>query len=99
MDKKNKKKSDNATENEKFPLPVYDQKDDIYNQAKEVQLSDEDQKPVAKTGANDKSLDEGLDLPGTELDDANEAIGEEDEENNYYSLGGENHEGLEEDKA
>ena len=28
-----------------------------------------------------------LDIPGTELDDDNEAIGEEDEENNYYSLG------------
>ncbi len=28
-----------------------------------------------------------LDLPGTEIDDNNEALGEEDEENNYYSLG------------
>lgn len=26
-----------------------------------------------------------LDIPGSELDDANEEIGEEDEENNYYS--------------
>lgn len=40
-----------------------------------------------------------LDIPGSELDDDNEAIGEEDEENNYYSLGGDNHEDLEEDKA
>ena len=31
------------------------------------------------------------------LDD-DETIGEEDEENNYYSLGGDNHEDLEEDK-
>ncbi len=29
-----------------------------------------------------------LDVPGAEEDDANEAIGEEDEENNSYSLGG-----------
>lgn len=29
-----------------------------------------------------------LDIPGAEADDDNEAIGEEDEENNYYSLGG-----------
>jgi hypothetical protein len=29
-----------------------------------------------------------LDVPGAELDDANEAIGSEDEENNNYSLGG-----------
>lgn len=28
-----------------------------------------------------------LDIPGAELDDANEEIGEEDEENNDYSLG------------
>jgi hypothetical protein len=31
---------------------------------------------------------EDLDVPGTELDDDSEAIGSEDEENNYYSLGG-----------
>lgn len=44
--------------------------------------------------------DEGeLDMPGTELDDDNEAIGEEDEENNYYSLGGDRHESLEEDPS
>ena len=30
-----------------------------------------------------------LDIPGSELDDDMEDIGEEDEENNYYSLGGE----------
>ena len=41
--------------------------------------------------------DEELDVPGSELDDDNESIGEEDEENNYYSLGGDNKEGLEED--
>jgi hypothetical protein len=37
-----------------------------------------------------------LDIPGAELDDEQEEIGAEDEENNYYSLGGENHENLEE---
>lgn len=40
-----------------------------------------------------------LDVPGAEEDDANEEIGEEDEENNYYSLGGDAHENLEEDKS
>jgi hypothetical protein len=39
-----------------------------------------------------------LDTPGTEIDDPNESIGEEDEENNYYSLGGDRHENLEEDR-
>lgn len=33
-----------------------------------------------------------LDVPGSELDDENEAIGSEDEENNSYSLGGDAHE-------
>jgi len=31
---------------------------------------------------------EDLDIPGAELDDENEKTGNEDEENNYYSLGG-----------
>ena len=34
---------------------------------------------------------EDLDVPGAEDDDADEALGEEDEENNQYSLGGDNH--------
>jgi len=38
-----------------------------------------------------------LDVPGSEEDDADEDRGEEDEENNYYSLGGDNHENLDED--
>lgn len=34
---------------------------------------------------------EDLDVPGAENDDKNEEIGEEDEENNQYSLGGDKH--------
>ena len=37
-----------------------------------------------------------LDVPGSELDDEQEEIGSEDEENNYYSIGGDDHEDLEE---
>jgi hypothetical protein len=40
-----------------------------------------------------------LDVPGAQLDDEDEATGAEDEENNFYSLGGENHEDLEEDRS
>jgi len=40
-----------------------------------------------------------LDVPGSEEDDASEAIGSEDEENNYYSLGGDNHNDLEDDTS
>ena len=36
-----------------------------------------------------------LDVPGSEIDDADENIGEEDEENNYYSLGDDERENLE----
>lgn len=40
-----------------------------------------------------------LDIPGSELDDEMEKIGSEDEENNYYSLGGDNHNDLDEDRG
>ena len=40
---------------------------------------------------------EDLDVPGVELDDKDEMIGSEDEENNYYSLGGDDHNSLDED--
>ena len=33
------------------------------------------------------------------MDDENENTGSEDEENNFYSLGGENHHDLDEDKG
>lgn len=49
---------------------------------------DDDKKEDPLTG-------EDLDVPGAELDDATEEIGNEDEENNYYSLGGDNHHDLE----
>jgi hypothetical protein len=40
-----------------------------------------------------------LDIPGSELDDASEANGSEDEENNSYSIGGDDHNDLEENKG
>jgi hypothetical protein len=40
-----------------------------------------------------------LDVPGSEEDDAQEAVGSEDEENNSYSIGGDRHEDLEEDHS
>ncbi len=42
---------------------------------------------------------EDLDIPGSELDDADEAIGSEDEENNSYSLGSDANNALEEDPS
>lgn len=37
-----------------------------------------------------------LDVPGSELDDEQENIGSEDEENNYYCIGGDDHNNLDE---
>ena len=53
--------------------------------------------------ANEKDFAEyksgsDIDVPDTELDDEQEAFGSEDEENNYYSLGGENHNDLDKKK-
>ncbi len=45
------------------------------------------------------SGENSLGILGAELDDLQEAIGCEDEENSYYSLGGENHVDMEEDKG
>ena len=61
-----------------------------------IALEEEDVDPAKVDlleGEND------LDVPGAEEDDINEEIGEEDEENNYYSLGGDAHENLEEDQG
>ena len=94
-----KQKSRGSEKDKKFPLPVYKKEDDIYNREKEEPLEDEDQLAKRKSGSIDKAPGDDLDVPGTELDDADEVIGEEDEENNYYSLGGDDHDDLEEDKA
>jgi hypothetical protein len=48
--------------------------------------------------SDDKSGSD-LDVPGSELDDQQESVGSEDEENNYYSLGGDDHNDLDEDEG
>ena len=98
MNKRSKKKTSSA-ENRKFPLPIYGKGDDIYTQEKGQALGDEEQFGERKSVNMDKNLEGDLDIPGTELDDVDEEIGEEDEENNYYSLGGDNHSDLEEDNS
>lgn len=90
-----KKKTDKNQEDEKFPLPVYDNAEDIYNKEKEEPFTEEEK--TGKSKNIKKKLGEDLDVPGAEIDDEEEAVGEEDEENNYYSLGGDDHNDLEED--
>lgn len=75
--------------------PAYPEDEDIYLKEKKEALHEEDPADQKKS-ASGPALDSDLDVPGAELDDANEAIGEEDEENNYYSLGGDAHSELDE---
>jgi len=113
VDKTNPVETDSNKDKPAFPgYPGYPASDDIYAQFKEENdLDPEDisKKKVAdemkNTGKNnEKDFDEDetgddLDIPGSELDDDQENIGSEDEENNYYSLGGDDHNDLEEDKG
>jgi len=95
---KNHNKQNPASGEKKDELPgypVYPSDEDIFQKEKKVAFDESEisgqKKVIAESG-----LDEGLDVPGAELDDANELIGEEDEENNYYSLGGDDHTDLDE---
>ncbi len=87
-------KNHNAEPDKEFPgYPHYSAEEDIYKQ--EEKVPDERLGQTPDLEEEERSLDEGLDVPGAELDDDSEEIGSEDEENNYYSLGGDNHEDLE----
>lgn len=80
-------------EKKEFPgYPHYPKEEDIFDQEERVTDERVGQDPHEK---GEKSLDEGLDIPGAELDDSQEEIGSEDEENNYYSLGSDNNDNLE----
>jgi hypothetical protein len=83
-------------EKEEFPgYPHQPAGEDIYNQEEELNMNLGDD----EAQLDEDAMDKGLDIPGADLDDSDEEIGEEDEENNYYSLGGDNHENLEEDNG
>lgn len=100
-----------SKENVAFPgYPLYPPNEDIYNQFEKIENQDPDDSSQLKIPnepegtRNEKDFREDpmgsdLDVPGSELDDQQESVGSEDEENNYYSLGGDNHNDLEEDKG
>ncbi len=91
MGKQIKNEETNAEDRRGLPgYPHYPKKEDIYESGNKVPLDD-------KNDSGDSDID--LDVPGSELDDKNEVIGEEDEENNYYSLGGDQHTDLEENSG
>jgi len=92
--------------------PVYPESEDIYNNyLEEIDINPEDihrrkewteKYKAGKSSEIDINSEypvNDLDVPGSELDDDMEIIGSEDEENNYYSLGGDDHDDLEEDQG
>jgi hypothetical protein len=95
--KKNKSTvNEHSKEADKFPLPVYPANEDIYQKARETKLDEDNEEGFDKLKGKIRKEGDELDVPGSELDDKEETIGEEDEENNYYSLGGPDHDDLEE---
>lgn len=103
------RKITNKIKDEKIPDSLlYPPSEDIYNQLEKVSEINPDDISKMKipiddspVPLNEKSFEDDmsgadLDVPGSELDDAQEEIGNEDEENNYYSIGGDNHNDLEE---
>ena len=92
--------------------PLYPAGEDIFSMSKEEgNINPEDISKTKELNENDKAgknnekdfvedqSGSDLDVPGSELDDEQEKIGSEDEENNYYSLGGDDHNDLDEDQG
>ena len=94
-----------------FPgYPKYPPSEDIYNMGREeADIDPEDvtkkksyvsvsdiEKPNAK-GFEDDVSGADLDIPGTEPEDNPDVLALEDEENNFYSIGSDDHNDLEED--
>lgn len=93
-----------------FPAyPVYPPEEDIYYKDKKEGLNPEDpskmKSPPEKPGKlNEKDFEEDvtggdLDVPGPESDEEQMGTVSEDEENEYFSLGGDDHDDLDEDKG
>jgi hypothetical protein len=108
-----KSKKVEAVDKDKLPDSLtYPPSEDIYNKGhKEADINPADiskmKIPVEinnRRKLNEKYFEEDmtgvdLDIPGSELDDKQEEVGSEDEENNYYSIGGDNHNNLDEDNG
>ena len=89
--------------------PLYLDNEDIYSKFHEEKDIDPEDVSIRKVRNepegknNEKSFEDDvsgddLDVPGSELDDEQESIGSEDEENNHYSIGGDNHNNLDEEE-
>ena len=104
-----KQKPDKKDKNKVPDSLLYPPSEDIYNQfQKEMEIDPEDitkkKAPVEINNVrelNEKDFEEDvsgadLDIPGSELDNDLEDLGSEDEENNHYGIGGDNHSNLDE---
>jgi len=108
----NRQRAENKVNISTQGYPLYPITDDIYNKSKqEPNIDPQDISKVKETNETDNGetgnqiedddvvRGEDMDVPGSELDDDQEDIGNEDEENNYYSLGGDDHNDLKEDQG
>jgi hypothetical protein len=104
--------TDNNEKDNLRDYPLYPASEDIYNNFKEEKNLDPEDTSRTKTSVRNNNVmsdiekefsnnisGSDLDIPGSEPDDEQETIGSEDEENNYYSLGGDDHNDLDEDKG
>ena len=105
-----KKEKNTILETELSGYPIYPPSEDLFNNNitdKNVDPEDVSHlKAPNESGKTGKNNDKGftddksgsdLDIPGSESDISQENIGSEDEENNYDSLGGGDHNDLDED--
>lgn len=96
----------NDKNNEPEGYPVYPENEDIYNKFRKEKSIDPDNITKLKETefigkGNEMDFEDDvtgsdLDIPGTDLDDPEEIVVAEDEENSYFSLGGDDHMDLEE---
>ncbi len=104
------KNTDNKAAVEFPGYPAYPADEDIFNKFREekeinpvdiLEMKEWNEKPGADSinELNEELPGSDLDVPGSELDDELEKVGSEDEENNYYSIGGDNHNNLDENKS
>jgi len=105
-------KGDRIDQDDRNGYPEYPASEDIYqqfNEEKEIDPEDINAtKAINKTGEfksmNEKDYHDDvtgrdLDIPETESEADMEDSGNGDEENDYYSIGGDNHTDLEEDQG
>jgi len=85
------RQSDEKEQNTLLGYPLYPASEDVYSKLKKVIKIDPEVSIIKES--------RDLDIPGSELDNIQESIGSEDEENNYYSLGGDDHNDLDENDS